>query len=338
MTRRDFLKVAAVAGSGIAAGFTSPAVSAPERTALRVVVFPGGFNWPIWIAQEKGFFAQQSLTVDLTPTPGSVYQLTHLLAGDFEIAHTAMDNVVAYDEGQGEVLVSGQPDLIAFMGGDNGFLRFVVRPEIQRYSDLRGRRLAVDALTTGYAFVLRKMLEANDLRGDEYEMVPAGGVLQRWEALLRGEFAGTLLVTPFEVLAQRSGLRVLGAAGDVLGPYQGVVGATRRIWAAAYPGRLVAYIRAYVAALAWLYDPARRAEATDILVEKTKLASAVAMQVYGIMVDPVSGFSPTATLDLQGIRTVLALRSRYAPHPRLLSDPARYFTLRYYNQAVGRAP
>ena len=25
---------------------------------LSVIVFPGGFNWPIWVAQEKGLFAQ----------------------------------------------------------------------------------------------------------------------------------------------------------------------------------------------------------------------------------------------------------------------------------------
>ena len=35
----------------------------PERAAAQnlepvsVIVFPGGFNWPIWVAQEKGYFA-----------------------------------------------------------------------------------------------------------------------------------------------------------------------------------------------------------------------------------------------------------------------------------------
>ncbi len=26
-----------------------------------MIVFPGGFNWPIWAAQEKGFFAREGL-------------------------------------------------------------------------------------------------------------------------------------------------------------------------------------------------------------------------------------------------------------------------------------
>ncbi|HKV43373.1 MAG TPA: ABC transporter substrate-binding protein [bacterium] len=126
-------------------------------------MFPGGFNLPLWVAQEKGYLAHRALAVQLTPTPSSVFQLTHLIAGEFDIAMTAMDNVMAYDEGQGEVVAPGRPDLFAFMGGDSGFLRLIVKPEIQTYADLRGKTLSVDALSTGYAFVLRKMLEVNGL-------------------------------------------------------------------------------------------------------------------------------------------------------------------------------
>ena len=28
---------------------------------VSVIVFPGGFNWPIWIAQEKGYFARGAI-------------------------------------------------------------------------------------------------------------------------------------------------------------------------------------------------------------------------------------------------------------------------------------
>lgn len=79
--------------------------SAPSANALRpvsVIVFPGGFNWPIWIAQDKGYFATGGIEVKLTPTPNSVFQLTNLIDGKFDIAMTAIDNVIAYMEGQGE--------------------------------------------------------------------------------------------------------------------------------------------------------------------------------------------------------------------------------------------
>jgi len=49
---------------------------------VSVIVFPGGFNWPLWVAQEKGYFAKGGIEVKLTPTPNSVFQLTNLIEGN----------------------------------------------------------------------------------------------------------------------------------------------------------------------------------------------------------------------------------------------------------------
>jgi hypothetical protein len=103
--------------------------------SISVIVFPGGFNWPICIAQDKGFFAKDGVEVELTNTPNSVFQLTNLIDGKFDIAITAIDNVVAYMEGQGEVPVSTTPDLFAFMGGDNGLLSLATVPEVKTYRE-----------------------------------------------------------------------------------------------------------------------------------------------------------------------------------------------------------
>jgi hypothetical protein len=43
--------------------------------------------------------------------------------------------VVACQEGQGEAPVSGIPDLLAFMGEENGFLRLVVVLEVKDYHE-----------------------------------------------------------------------------------------------------------------------------------------------------------------------------------------------------------
>ena len=84
-----------------AAGYCGGDV-ARKLEPISVIVFPGGFNWPIWAAQANGYFERHGITVSLTPTPNSVFQLTNLIDGKFDIAMTAIDNVVAYDEEQGE--------------------------------------------------------------------------------------------------------------------------------------------------------------------------------------------------------------------------------------------
>jgi ABC-type nitrate/sulfonate/bicarbonate transport system substrate-binding protein len=317
--------------------FGQPA-AADEPKPLEVIVFAGGFNWPIWVAQDKGYLARNHIAVHLTPTPGSVYQLTNLIDGKFDIAMTAIDNIVAYQEGQGEAPTERKPNLFAFMGADNGFLRLVTLPEIKRYADLTGKELTVDARTTGYAFVLEKMLEKGGLGPNDYGLVKAGGVLQRFEDLMAKKHAGTLLLSPFEVPAQNQGFNVLGSAIDTFGGhYQGLVGAARRDWAKAHRNELVGYIRSYVAALTWLYDPANKAEAIAILRKNLpQMSPELAQKAYDILLAPKVGFEPKAAIDVKGIRTVLALRSEYGePHKRL-TDPAKYYDLRYYKYAMAK--
>jgi ABC-type nitrate/sulfonate/bicarbonate transport system substrate-binding protein len=319
--------------------FYQMAVSGPAW-ALEVIVFAGGFNWPIWSAQQQGYFATNGVEVHLTPTPGSEYQLKSLIEGKFDLAMTAIDNVIAYDEGQGEASVSVKPDLVVVMGGDNGFLRLVTVPDVTSYAALRGKSLTVDARTTGYAFVLERMLQLGGLREGEYELVKAGGVLARFEDLMKHNHAGTLLLSPFEVSAEAKGFNVLGSAIDAFGGhYQGLVAATRREWAEEHASELVGYIRGYIAGLRWLYDPRNKDAAIAVLREHLpQMSPELAAKSYDILLDPKQGFSREAAIDLEGVRTVLTLRSQYGEPKKVLEDPMKYLDLSYYNRARDQSP
>src|ERR1700730_4795426 len=131
---------------------------------LRVISFPGGANLPLWVAEDKGWFAREHLAVKVSPTPNSVELVHSLLANEEDIAMAAFDNIVAYQEGQGEVNLSVTPDFFAFMGFSRGTVRLVVSPDINGYDDLRGKTLGVDAVATGYSLVLQKMLQLGGLK------------------------------------------------------------------------------------------------------------------------------------------------------------------------------
>lgn len=314
----------------------APAARAGTKP-LEVIVFAGGFNWPIWAAQQQGYFAQDGLDVRLTPTPGSEYQLKNLIEGKFDLGMTAIDNVIAYQEGQGEAQVSVVPDLFVFMGGDNGFLRLVTVPAVKSYADLKGKELTVDARTTGYAFVLEKMLQKGGLKDSDYSLVKAGGVLARFDDLMQQKHAGTLLLSPFEVPAQAKGFNLVGSAIDVLGHYQGLVGAARRGWAKEHPEELIGYIRAYTRGLGWLYARKNKEAAIALLREKLpNMSPELAAKSYDILLAASGGFAPKAEIDMEGVRTVLALRSEYGEPKKTLTDPAKYIDLTYYHEAVTR--
>lgn len=302
---------------------------------VNLIVFPGGFNWPIWVAQEKGFFAKHGVAPVVTPTPSSAFQLQNLIEGKFDIAMTAIDNLIAYREGQGEAKVDG-PDLIAFMGSDNGFLRLVTVPEVKRFADLRGKTLSVDALTTGYAFVLLEIMERSGLvLNRDYRTERAGGVLQRFNALLEKKHAGTMLLSPFEVQAEAQGFNRLANAIDVLGAYQGLVGGARKAWADANRDTVVGFIRAYSEAVDWLYAPQNRADAIAIFRKNLPQASEQAAgTAYGVLLSPTEGFQRKAQIDLKGVETVLRLRSKYGQPQKTLTDARRYYDDSFYRAAM----
>ncbi|MGB8040808.1 MAG: ABC transporter substrate-binding protein, partial [Pseudolabrys sp.] len=115
---------------------------------IRLMVFPGAFNWPIWVAQDRDLFAENGVSVQVQETPGSVVQWTSLAKGHSDLAITLMDNVVAYREGQGEAPVT-VPDAIAVMASDATVMpTLVTRPDIKSYADLKGQTLSVDAVLT----------------------------------------------------------------------------------------------------------------------------------------------------------------------------------------------
>jgi ABC-type nitrate/sulfonate/bicarbonate transport system substrate-binding protein len=312
-----------------------PCAAFAART-LEVIVFPGGFNWPLWVGQEKGFFARHGLALNLTPTPNSVFQMQNLATGKFDIAFSTVDNVVAYQEGQGEAPLAGAPDFFLFMGGQSGAVRLVVQPDIATLAELKGKSLAVDAATTGYAFVLRKILQLGGLAEGDYRIERLGGTAQRAEALMQGKTVGTILTSPLEIVPEARGFRRLANAVDVLGPYQAVSGAARRGWARDNETALVAFIRGYVEALDWLGDAAHRDEAVALYRRNLPQTSeADARKAWDLLLGGPEGFQKKARIDRAGVATVLRLRSEFGEPRTALSDVERYIDESYYRKALG---
>ena len=301
---------------------------------LKMICFPGAPNLPIFVAQEKGYFAEAGLNVDVSTTPSSAFQAERLASGDFHIAGTAFDNVVAYREGQGAVKFETPPDFFAFMGATQVELAFIVAPEIRDYPDLKGKSLALDALATGFAFVLYEMLARAGLSREDYSLAAVGATPQRWESVKNGSHVGTISIEPFTSIAKSQGFKVLGSSSDLFPVYQGGSFAARRAWAHAHPDVVKGYINGYLTALAWTLAPQNREEATRILLSKMpEIKPVIAKTVMDSLLSPRSGLTPKGAILEDGVRVVLDLRSRYGGGPPL-KDPTRYIDLSFYDEVA----
>ena len=245
---------------------TSVRAQSPTLDKVSVISFGGGFNLPLWAARDQGFFTRNAIDAQLSITSGSKELFTGMLEGKFHIAITAMDNILAYQEGQGEVKFDPPSDFFAFMGSDDGFLSLVAAHDIKSFADLKGKTISVDAMSNGFSFALREMLARNGIAETDVQWARAGGTDRRFVALMEGQHAATMLRAPFDIQAKNKGFNQLTKTRDVIGPYMGIVGAARRSWAQANEATVVRFITAYRDAIRWLKAPENCAQAQALLM------------------------------------------------------------------------
>ena len=101
-------------------------------------------------AVEKGFLKQENIDVEINTVTDSPTLLRNLIKGNYDLILNNADNVIAWAEGQGED--PQKNDFVIFLGGSQGVdQKLVVTAAINNYQDLKGKVLAADAVTTGYA-------------------------------------------------------------------------------------------------------------------------------------------------------------------------------------------
>jgi ABC-type nitrate/sulfonate/bicarbonate transport system substrate-binding protein len=303
-----------------------------QTARLSVIAFPGASNWPLWAGQRHGFFADQGLEISLSVTPNSVHMARELYTGGAQVALTSMDNVVAYGCGAGEISLGEPADFFAFMSVDDGLLSLMAQPEYGDVSRLRGQTLAVDALTTGYALVLKEILSRHGLADVHYVSVGTGA--ERLSALKEGRCAATLLNAPLCLAAESAGKNRLVRASAVLGPYQGVVAAARRSWASGNIAMIHGFMRGYDASLRWLCDPANADEARSLLVERLPWLRSVADGAYRVLIVE-RGLDRSLRLHPQAIDAVIGLRERHGSQGRQLGSAASYIEDGYWRAVFG---
>jgi ABC-type nitrate/sulfonate/bicarbonate transport system substrate-binding protein len=316
--------------AGLAVGLAAPAYA---QTEVKMISFGGGTNLPSWVANEKGFFLKEGLKVTQDVTEGSKEQMQDIMAGKYQFASTAFDNIVAYTEGEGSDKFPDY-DVTAIMGVHSGMNSVVARPEIKKYSDLKGKVAAVDSPTSGYATVMYQIIkEKAGLEKDkDYTNISVGGTSGRVKALKDGAAQVAMISSPNDMQLKDEGFTILGDAAEEIGAFQGSAYAVRKSYAKDHPKEVEAFVRAMVAATDYVF--ADKAGTVEVLKARIKnLSDADASKLYDRLTGP-GGLNKRAALNTKGIETVLKLRTLYggaAP-----TKPEKYMDLSYYNKVVGK--
>lgn len=273
------------------------------------------------VARAKGMFAGQDLEVDVRVTPNSTDQMRGLGNGSWQIVSTAFDNVLGWSGREGA-------EMIALAQVAQGItLPVYVRPEIRTWEDLRGKPLAVDAVDTAYALVLRRVLLAHGLemgRGD-YTLIAKGTTGHRLDSMMQGETFAGVLNPPWDIKAAATGMVRFADHREVLPDYPGGVYATGRKWSAENRDLLLRYLRGWNEALRWCHDDHNRDEAIGLLAAAEKIDEKAAANRLRQL--PSNG-----RLNLPGLQCVLDLRVQFGLTPPNGKELRKYFDESFYRE------
>lgn len=320
-TRRALLGAAA-------ASLTAPGIARAQPTSLKVMVFPGLANLPLFVAQSQGFFSKRGLAVEILNTPNSDVLRNGLAAGNHQLVVAGVDNAVA--------MQADGHDIGILIGGDSAFNALYVKPDIRDWADLRGRTLIVDSPRTAYAVAAYRMLELKGLPRGSYEVKATGGTFARYELMLRDPTAhASMLNPPFSLQAEDQGIRRLATLTEVLGPYLGNAGWAMRDWSRQNADVVTRYLAAYVEAIRFMLNPANQQPTTAIISERLRLQPEMASRNLALLTDPRTGSAVDGRFDLEGFRNVLKIRAEtlgtWGGTP---PAPDRFLDLGYWERAV----
>ena len=306
---------------------------AQAQTAINMIGFGGGTNLPVLAAIDRGLFEKEGLKVSLDRTHGSKEQISDLMAGKYQFATTAFDNIVAHTEGQGSAQYDNF-DLVAIGGVHSGLNSVVSGPNIKTFADIKGGVLAVDSPTSGYATVLYQILKNKGIMKDkDYTLISVGGTGARVTALKEGKAGMAIISSPEDMQLKREGFNILADAAVEIGAYQGSVYATRKSYMKTNDKEVRAFARAMVVAHEFVFSD--KAGSIDVLQKRIKgLSNEAADDMYTRLVGP-GGLNPKAAVNEKGVDVVLELRSVYGEGKSPKTAAAKYMDLSFQKAATG---
>ncbi|MBP0464004.1 ABC transporter substrate-binding protein [Roseomonas sp. PWR1] len=163
------------------------------------VVSRNYFNMPAWLGLHAGLFAAEGIDLTIDHIEGIEEVNDRVRDGRAQLAYGVTEHVILDAETGGrQVIIGGNVNRLPFS--------LVARPGIEGIEGLRGKRIGVSSLRAGSSSLVMKMLAAHGLHHpDDYEIIPCGPILARWELLRSGGIDAGLQGAPLNHIALDQG-------------------------------------------------------------------------------------------------------------------------------------
>jgi len=231
---------------------------------VRTVVPRATLNYlSIPVAEVKGFFRDQGLENQTIVIPGST-AIAALVSGNVDYSGAGGSGMRAALRGAPIKAVMFQTEKVTWY--------LLAAPDIQKISDLKGKRIAVGTIGDTQDTLITMLVEREGLSGRTITRIamPSRNTTSTILSLKSGAFSAAVVNADESLLGEKEGLRTLAFVGDLFPyPFQGFVATDKAI--AERPNDIKRWLRAMARALMLIRDNPE--EAADIALKKIPMGN-----------------------------------------------------------------
>ena len=273
------------------------------------------------VAECKGFFVKEELEVRFHEATYAPDHNRGMAEGRWDLSLSAADTMIAR--------TTDGVDFLLFMQAEEGLSAYLIgRPGVGSIEQLRGKLLAGDPGDSNLDLIRKKILHSHSINENDYDVEIIGSSPTRLQAFLQGRVAAAMLTPPSSDKALAAGGVMLADAEQYVPNWPLTCGWALRPWLEDHRGIVVRFIRAWVAATDWLYEPANREECLSLIMEQERLNRAAAESAYKKVV-------PKARINRSALNTVIELRKEMGVYKRPYRPLERFYDESYWRDATG---
>src|SRR5436309_12350587 len=223
---------------------------------------------PLWIAQEKGFFAKFGVNVQQVYMPGSPVMIASMASGQVHVANTGGTAALGAAAGGLDLRVIGTfTSRIPF--------DLVVRPNIKSPKDLRGKRIGVQVVggTIWMAAMLGLEHLGLDTRRDAILVVAAADQTMLIQALEKGTVDATVVDSAFSSDLKQCGFPTLVELSKTNIPFvsNGIV--VRASYLNQQPDAAKNALKAWLEGVAYALSPWMKPSVIETIARRLKVSN-----------------------------------------------------------------
>lgn len=147
---------------------------------------PSASEWPIYIAEEQGFFKEQGLKVTIIASGGPTNVINALASGGTQVADDGTDSYIA-------AVAHGLPIKMVMPQFQTMPYQLVVQPTVTTWAQLKGKNIDLGTKKDVTAIAFYKMAEDHGMKDTDFSLIVGGNSGARYEALIANRVEGSLL-------------------------------------------------------------------------------------------------------------------------------------------------